>query len=118
MASTKSGASKSTLPFEKGGAPSVPPPAGETGRPTGYSATSTRCPGGDRLTFHVTEAVFTQDGDCCGKDDWQTLTVRVEDGGGGKFLALQSERWSLDRDQVPWLVEKLLWLLEGEEDLF
>lgn len=119
MASTKSGASESTLPFERGDTLSAPPGASGGGKPTGYSATSTGSGGGEgEIRFHVTKAKFTQDGDCCGPEDWQTLTVKVGDGGGGKFLVLETQRFALDGGQVPWLAEKLRWLLEGEEELF
>lgn len=118
MGSTSCGTSENTRSSGRGGEPSAPTAAAGGEGPTGYSATSTRCPGGDRLTFHVTGAKFTQDGDFCGPGDGQELAVKVGDGGGGKFLVLETQRFALDGGQVPWLAEKLRWLLEGEEELF
>lgn len=40
---------------------------------------------------------YMQDADCCQEGDFaQTLTVRTQDGGGGHYLVLETERWALD----------------------
>ena len=41
---------------------------------------------------------FTQESDTCAShgDDYQNLTVREEDGGGGSFYAINTERWAFD----------------------
>lgn len=41
---------------------------------------------------------FTQETDTCasGDDGYQNLIVREEDGGGGSFYAIETERWAFD----------------------
>ena len=41
---------------------------------------------------------FTQEADTCasGGDGYQNLIVREEDGGGGSFYAIETERWAFD----------------------
>ena len=38
---------------------------------------------------------FTQEGDSCDTDD-QTLTVEVDDAGGGKFFRIKTKKWSIN----------------------
>jgi hypothetical protein len=41
---------------------------------------------------------FTQDTDCCDMtgNGCQTLRVTTEDGGGGSYFVLETERWAID----------------------
>lgn len=39
---------------------------------------------------------ITQDGDCCGGHDIQTLKLSSDDGGAGWFWILETERWAFD----------------------
>ena len=40
---------------------------------------------------------FTQESDTCSIGDvYQNLIVREEDGGGGSFYAIETERWAFD----------------------
>lgn len=50
---------------------------------------------------------FTQEADTCShnEDGYQNLIVREEDGGGGSFYAINTERWSFDS------IEELISLL-------
>ena len=42
--------------------------------------------------FKVT---FSQDADCCTSKD-QFLTIKTDDGGGGDFFVIETERWAFD----------------------
>ena len=39
---------------------------------------------------------ISQEGDCCGGDSRQFLEIRTEDGGGGMYWVLSTERWAVD----------------------
>ena len=39
---------------------------------------------------------LTQEGDCCGGDIVQNLKISSDDGGGGWFWILETERWAFD----------------------
>lgn len=44
-----------------------------------------------------TQEVYTQDADCCSSHRMgHTLTIATEDGGGGPFLLIKTERWSFE----------------------
>lgn len=49
-----------------------------------------------------TSITVTQDVDCCGpSNDWvNSLEVSTEDGGGGPYLILKTDRWAIDRDDI------------------
>jgi hypothetical protein len=49
---------------------------------------------------------FTQDSDCCDSGDGQFLTIRTENGGGGDFYVIETERWAFDN--IPELVTTLM----------
>ena len=56
---------------------------------------------------HV-RVVLTQDKDCCDMgDDVQEMTVTVEDGGGGPFLVIDTQRWALDLTEIDRFIAKL-----------
>ena len=48
----------------------------------------------------VTE-VYSQDEDCCGRVDalGQDITISTEDGGGGSYVTIQTDRWAMDDDK-------------------
>lgn len=61
----------------------------------------------------VTET-YTQDMDCCGLGYINQLTVETENGGGGWFLILKTERWALDADEIDTFAATLKALLARE----
>lgn len=60
---------------------------------------------------------FEQDKDCCDgvSDIIQLLTVQTQDGGGGNFIVLSTERWAIDRNDIDKFCEQLKSILEGME---
>jgi hypothetical protein len=38
---------------------------------------------------------FTQDADCCSNED-QFITVKTDNGGGGDFFVIETQRWAFD----------------------
>lgn len=58
--------------------------------------------------------IFTQDGDDSDATP-QTLTVEATDAGGGHFLSLSTERWSIDSpEDLEALLRRVLALVEPE----
>jgi hypothetical protein len=51
------------------------------------------------------EMTFTQDADCCDSED-QFLTIKTQNGGGGDFFVIETERWAFDN--IPELVTTLM----------
>lgn len=46
--------------------------------------------------------------DCCGRnEDMQELGIYIEDGGGGAYVVLKTERFALDYDQIDEFCEHL-----------
>ena len=44
--------------------------------------------------------VFTQDSDCCEVDPvGQVLEIETQDGGGGPYIVIKTDRWAIDVDQ-------------------
>jgi hypothetical protein len=39
---------------------------------------------------------FTQDKDCCSLED-QFITIKTQNGGGGDFFVIETDRWAFDR---------------------
>ena len=52
--------------------------------------------------FKVT---FAQDADCCTSED-QYITIKTDNGGGGDFFVIETERWAFDN--IPELVQTLM----------
>jgi len=55
------------------------------------------------IKIHSACIQFIQDEDCCGRNgedgqDGQELFVHFEDGGGGFYFVLNTERWAVDAD--------------------
>lgn len=61
-----------------------------------------------------TKFVFAQDGDCThdSSGDLQELTVEVCDGGGGVYLAISTERWALDSEDLKKFIRQLKWCMK------
>jgi hypothetical protein len=57
---------------------------------------------------------FTQDADCCAAGD-QLLEVEAVDGGAGCYVVLSTERWAIDREELPKLVAAIGKLLDSVE---
>jgi len=63
---------------------------------------------------------LTQDGDCVDGNDLQVLTISSDDGGGGWFWVLETERWAFDsldelKEQLRGVMQKLEELKEEVE---
>ena len=44
---------------------------------------------------------YTQDVDCCSPESiCHTMTIKTQDGGGGAFVVIQTERWAFDLDEL------------------
>ena len=41
------------------------------------------------------QMTFTQDADCCDGNE-QYLTIKTQNGGGGDFYVIETERWAFD----------------------
>jgi serine protease inhibitor ecotin len=52
------------------------------------------------------QMTFTQDSDCCDSNDGQFLSIKTQNGGGGDFYVIETERWAFD--SIPELVETLM----------
>lgn len=50
----------------------------------------------NKITVARAEVTLTQDGDCCEGDDVQVLRIGADDGGGGWFWTIKTERWAFD----------------------
>lgn len=48
---------------------------------------------------------FTQEADCCDNKE-QYLTIKTQNGGGGDFYVIETERWAFDN--IPELVKVLM----------
>lgn len=44
-------------------------------------------------------ANYEQEPDCC-SDEMQTLECKTNDGGGGPFLIIKTERWALNPEDI------------------
>lgn len=66
-------------------------------------------------------ATLTQDADCCDGSIVQTLNLSSEDGGGGWFWVIKTERWAFDSPeelskQLKKIISKLEEMKEKVED--
>lgn len=51
------------------------------------------------------EMTFGQEADCCSSQE-QYLTIKTQNGGGGDFYVIETERWAFDN--IPELVTTLM----------
>lgn len=67
------------------------------------------------LRLSSTQDVWTQDNDCC--DDGscgQSITILTEDGGGGPYLVIKTDRWAFDSvAELVAILEPILKRAEG-----
>ena len=65
------------------------------------------------------KAIFTQEEDCCGRTgvDIAELTMETQDGGGGAYIVMTTDRFSIDNDDLKGIGEAqtLLLSLIGKE---
>ena len=55
----------------------------------------------DKPILTETKDIYAQDSDCCqDKDVGQSLVIRTQDGGGGAYVVIETERWAIDADKV------------------
>ena len=68
-------------------------------------------------TLVESKDVYIQPSDCCQSGSMeQQLTVSTQDGGGGAFLVIETERWALDDvDEFCALLKKTLSRVAKEE---
>jgi hypothetical protein len=61
---------------------------------------------------------FHQDEDCCGRTDsfGQDLTIEIEDGGGGTYAVIKTERWAAESPEE--LQRLLAWCLGQVKSMF
>lgn len=61
--------------------------------------------------------VYEQDMDCCDgeSDGCQTLTVQTQDGGGGNYIILKTDRWAIDKDDIDKFCSELKNILNDME---
>lgn len=58
--------------------------------------------------------VYEQKNDCCDRGEYgQFLEVFTQDGGGGPYLVIKTERWSLDESDIPLLCKMLKDAIRG-----
>jgi hypothetical protein len=50
------------------------------------------------------QMTFTQDADCCDSNE-QYLTIKTQNGGGGDFFVIETQRWAFDN--IPELINIL-----------
>lgn len=84
------------------------PPAQPTTEPSGASAEADPLMDG-LIEFHE-EIVFRQGVDCCAPGsaaDTQELVVRIEDGGGGGYAVISTERFAFDAGQLRRLADMI-----------
>lgn len=63
----------------------------------------------DKKTYLLSQdfkMTFTQDGDCCDTNHEQYITIKTENGGGGDFFVIETERWAFDN--IPELITTLM----------
>lgn len=51
------------------------------------------------------QMTFTQEADCCSSEE-QYLTIKTQNGGGGDFYVIETERWAFDN--IPELITTLM----------
>lgn len=57
---------------------------------------------------------YTQESDCCSpKDLGQQLVVKTQNGGGGSYLVIETERWAIDKVEIDKFCKALKDLLKG-----
>ena len=65
------------------------------------------------------KAIFTQDEDCCGRHgvDIAELTMETQDGGGGPYIVITTDRFALDEKDLKAIAEAqaLILSLVGKE---
>ena len=64
-----------------------------------------------------TTKVFIQDADCCDSNSGldQQLTVSTQDGGGGKYIVISTDRWALNPDEIEDFIKALKEMIPDEE---
>lgn len=62
-------------------------------------------------------ATYTQQADCCtSSTDDNVLEAVIEDGGGGPYIVIKTERWALDGDRLGEFTDTLRALWKQVED--
>ncbi len=57
--------------------------------------------------------IFEQEGNCCDGGD-EVLIVHVKDGGGGKFLILETDQWATTIEEITEILKKVNTAFECE----
>ena len=58
-------------------------------------------PNGNQIILDSLTATYIQENDCAenSSDDFQTLIISTRDGGGGKFVNIKTNSWSIDSEE-------------------
>lgn len=64
--------------------------------------------------------VATEEADCCAPSgsDVNEIEISTEDGGGGAYLIIKTERWAIDADKIDdfiKLLQKVWTMYEGDK---
>ena len=69
-----------------------------------------------RIRLFSKELVYVQEPDSCDPSQMdQELRIITDDAGGGSYILLKTERWAIDRDEIPAFCDMLIKALEGLE---
>ena len=68
------------------------------------------------MTLSQVEHLYTQNGDCCNQDEWQTLKATTQDSGSGFYIVIETQRWALDVEEIDAFAEKLKSLVRSVEE--
>jgi len=65
------------------------------------------------------KVTFAQEEDSCGRADeyQQYLHVETQDGGGGSYLVIKTDRWAIDPNGLDDFIQQLKSVLNGVEDI-
>ena len=69
----------------------------------------------DRMRLAELKHVYTQNGDCWSSEP-QDLVVETQNGGGGSYLVITTERWAIDAKDIDKFAELLKSVLEQVEE--
>lgn len=56
-------------------------------------------PDADETTLYALKASYTQDGDACGDTEINSLSIETQDGGGGAYFVVKTERFAFENPE-------------------
>lgn len=63
-----------------------------------------------------TALTYDQDGDSCGGPDYQSITIKTMDAGGGHYLVIETDRWAINREDIDAFTDMLRRAIEQHEE--